>query len=289
MSTPSGDSGNPWTQPGEPTGPAPQPAPSGYGTPSSPSYGKYGQGQAAPPAPPAPPAAPGQPQWSQPAWGQSGYVRQDWPGASATFRPSNGLARWVAVLSVLYTVVTWLTVIVTPADSPSLEEAVQGSGSEELTIGAAEVIALGAVPILLGAWILTSIWLVRARSNAVLLNPQSQRRSEGWVWFGWVLPIIYLWFPKQILDDTARVTIPASGDTRPIDTNLYWSLWVTSILLGAFGSMLSILGTDETLVRSLGYAEAAVLTITLLPWIRLVNRISAAQDQLAAKGPVRSQ
>ncbi len=149
------------------------------------------------------------------------------------------------------------------------------------------MISLLSIPVLVGVWIVTSVWLARARGNAVLINPQGQRRTEGWVWFGWVLPIIYFWFPKQILDDTAGATVPAAGDPKPVNTTPYWSLWVTSIVLSVFATSLGFLEADQTVVDILRYGEAAVLTVALIPWIQLVRRLSAAQDKLAAGGPVR--
>lgn len=265
MSTPSGDPGNQWTPP------------TGYGTPSSPSYGKYGQGQAEPTAPASQP--------DQPSWGQPGYVKPTgWQHGSADFKASGGLCPAVIVLSVLYTVLTWLTVIVQPEQETSLADALEGNQVAETTFGAAELISLLGIPVLIGVWIVTSVWLTRARANAVILRPEGQRRSEGWAWFGWVLPIVYLWFPKQILDDTTAATGPASGDTQPVSTNTYWTLWVTSIVLGVASATTNLLD-DGTGALALGYGEAIALTVALVPWIQVVQRISAAQDKLAGGGP----
>jgi len=237
---------------------------------------------------PTAPAAP--PQWGppnagQPQWGQPGYVRTpDWQRAA--FRPSGGLAPAIYVLSVLYTVFTWLSQIIEPTEQTSLSDALEGNQPADISFGAAEVIGLLSLPVLFGVWIVTSIWLSRARGNAVILRPQGQRRSEGWAWFGWILPVVYLWFPKQILDDTAAATGPASGDHRPTGSNTYWTLWVMSILISAAGVVAALTSADESVVRSFGYAQAIVLTIALIPWIRLVRQISAAQDRLAADGVV---
>jgi hypothetical protein len=190
----------------------------------------------------------------------------------------------VFILSVLYTVVTWLAVIIEPVERPSLAGGV--AGPPDLSFGAAEAVGLLSVPILIAVWVVTSIWLSRARGNAVILRPQGQRRAEGWAWFGWVVPVVYLWFPKQVLDDTAAATVPAAGDTRPVRTNAHWALWVTSILLGAAGTVVGIVSDGDSAARSLGYAEAIVLTLALVPWIRIVNRLSAAQDRLASAGAV---
>jgi uncharacterized protein DUF4328 len=278
MSTPSGDPGNPWAQPGDPSRPEPQPAPSGYGTPSSPSYGKYGQGQALPTAPAQPPGPPtGPPPGS---WGQPGYVPlPSWKNGPVAFQASGALGPAVIGLSVLFTIATWLTVIFPPSEQPT--------DSTDLVFGPGEVFSLLSIPVLIAVWIVTCAWLSRARANALILSPQGQRRSEGWVWFGWIVPITNLWFPKQILDDVTRATVPAAGDNRPAGNNMYWALWLSTLVFsaaGAVSSVLADLSEQDALTRSFGYAEAVALTVTLWWWIRVVRRISSAQDRLAANG-----
>jgi hypothetical protein len=100
------------------------------------------------------------------------------------------------------------------------------------------------------------------------------------------VPVVSLWFPKQILDDTAAATVPAAGDTRPIASTPYWTLWATSVVLSAAGAIAGLIFESSSTARSLGFAHAVVLTLALIPWIRLVRRISSAQDRLAAVGPV---
>jgi hypothetical protein len=192
----------------------------------------------------------------------------------------------VIVLSVLYTVASWASAIFTPEDTQSFSEAVQADATTEFSFSTAEIIALAASPVLIGVWVVTSLWLSRAMDNALILRPDGQRRTRGWAWFGWILPIVYLWFPKQILDDSAAATAPAAGDTRPFRTNLYWSLWVTALVIGAIGSGASFAAADGSVQQVILLLESAVLTAALGPWILLVRRLSAIQDRLAAEGPV---
>jgi Domain of unknown function (DUF4328) len=44
--------------------------------------------------------------------------------------------------------------------------------------------------LLLPTWIVGSLWLSRARENAVLIAPDRVRRSAVWAWLGWVVPIV---------------------------------------------------------------------------------------------------
>lgn len=308
MSTPSGDSGNPWTQPGEPTRPVPQspdapPARSGYGTPSSPSYGKYGQGEALPTTPPPPTGPPtgppasgpggpptGGPPWGQPQWGQPEYFKPpDWQNGPGRFQPSGGLGIAVVVLSTLLAAAYWASALLAPSADRSYEAAVAEGRSTTDVFTAYELVTLLAFPVMIAAWIVTCVWLSRARDNALLINPQGQRRSPVWVWLGWLVPFVSLWFPKQILDDTIKATAPAAG--RPlIATGWYWAAWIAMNLLSNLQFRLSI-GADpeDSVMPRVEFTVAIATTVALVFWLILVRRVSAIQDRLAADGAVRSE
>ena len=65
--------------------------------------------------------------------------------------------------------------------------------------------------LMLPTWIVGSLWLSRARENAVLIAPDQIRRSAVWAWLGWWAPIVFLWFPKQIVDDSWQITSSAAA------------------------------------------------------------------------------
>jgi hypothetical protein len=52
------------------------------------------------------------------------------------------------------------------------------------------------------------VWLRRARINAEHRGWR-QRRARGWTFWGWVLPVVSLWIPFQIMGDIWRAGIPA--------------------------------------------------------------------------------
>jgi hypothetical protein len=84
-------------------------------------------------------------------------------------------------------------------------------------------------------WIVGSIWLSRARANAVLIAPDRVRLSAVWAWLGWWVPVVCFWFPKLLVDDSWQITssvaaVGARGRYR--DTGLWWGLWIAYGLLG---------------------------------------------------------
>lgn len=60
------------------------------------------------------------------------------------------------------------------------------------------------------------IWLMRARENAENLSPYPHRRTRGWLFGGWLVPVVNLWFPKQIVDDIWRASSPRQDGRRPM-------------------------------------------------------------------------
>lgn len=281
MSSSSGD--GEWAYPADPR-PVHE---TGYAAPTSPAYGRYGQGVAEPTPPPAPTPPP--PVWGQPSTGPAGAPATpvgQFPW-STRLQSVGGLASAVTVLSVLYTVCSWLSALLSPAADRAYEDAVrQGSDTREV-LTAMDGVGLVAAPVLLAAWIVTSLWLGRIYDNAVQLRPASMRRSKAWVWLGWFVPIVSYWIPLQILNDGAVVTGAAAGEQKRIPTGAYWGVWVVLNLLSSLSFVMSMnLPPEDSVNPGLEYAIAVLGTLALVLWIRLVARLSAVQNRLAASGPV---
>ncbi|MEU6407221.1 DUF4328 domain-containing protein [Microbispora sp. NPDC046933] len=75
------------------------------------------------------------------------------------------------------------------------------------------------------------VWLFRARANAETLSPWPHRRARPWLIFGWIVPIVSFWFPKQIVDDIWTSSKPgAIEETGNLATarrsGLVWAWWL---------------------------------------------------------------
>ena len=78
----------------------------------------------------------------------------------------------------------------------------------------------------------------------VVLPRQDQRRTarlpaaaaRAWAFWGWIVPIVNLWFPFQIMGDIWRAGLPAErrGETAWLPA-LWWTCWLLSGL-GIFGA-----------------------------------------------------
>jgi hypothetical protein len=72
------------------------------------------------------------------------------------------------------------------------------------------------------------IWFRRARINAERLGWR-QRRARGWTFWGWIVPIVNLWIPFQIMGDIWRAGLPPAERAwtawLPVS---WWVSWLAS-------------------------------------------------------------
>jgi hypothetical protein len=207
-------------------------------------------------------------------------------------RPASGLLTALIILSVAMGVAVCLTGFLAPNQHQAIKDffdavsdtanattsteprLVMASGS-----GAYRLVSSLGILAEVGVWVVTAIWLTRVRQNALVLRPGGQRRSESWVWLGWVIPVVNLWFPKQIVDDTLAAGAAVTGRPRP-GTGLWWTAWIVMSLLTAVQATLTVFAPNDGVRWSILLVNVVATSLGLLSWIRIVRRISADQDSL---------
>jgi hypothetical protein len=133
---------------------------------------------------------------------------------------------------------------------------------------------------LVAGFVTSSLWLHRARINAEIMEPRSPHiRSAGWAWGGWVCPFVSLWFPFQVVRDTARAV------DRDRSSSLYgW--WWTFFLVEGFALTISFSvngnasdGNRYAASTAQGWAvfAAATMTIALVLWGLVLLRVTRQQ------------
>lgn len=174
----------------------------------------------------------------------------------------------------------------------------QGTGptKDDVVSAGLGLLGLGVLLIVaaLAAGIVFLVWAWRARVNAEsLAGPDSQRLRRGWTFWGWVCPIVNLWFPYQIMVDIYR----ASSVRKPATTAIVGVWWVAMLLneLGQFAVRVTQSGND--VVQSLhddatwqtigAVCEVAAAVLIVL----IIRQVSEWQDphraqRDAAPGPV---
>jgi hypothetical protein len=151
-----------------------------------------------------------------------------------------------------------------------------------------DVTAVPIVPVALVSWVATCVWLGRARHNATTVHPGSQHaRGAAWVWWGWIVPVVYLWFPYQVVRDVLAALRPAGS--RPL-LKLWWSSWLVYIVTDhATWFLLPASGApDELAARAVGPIEAisaSACMFALVAWVLVVRTVRADQEKAANAVP----
>lgn len=137
--------------------------------------------------------------------------------------------------------------------------------------------------------VLSLVWLFRARDNAEAASPLPHRRSKVWLVLGWIVPVVSLWFPKQIMDDIWRSSDPATpasatspdGLRNPGLVTSWWALWLISNVVGMVFFRMTLDATTLADIRSAAIFDAVTTPFTLaaaLLFALVVWRISEFQE-----------
>lgn len=95
------------------------------------------------------------------------------------------------------------------------------------------------VAVLLAVGTLFIIWFHRARQNAEVFAPDTQRRTPGWAIGAWFIPIANLWIPRGIAADVLRASNPDPYDGKPVGRgllNAWWGAWVWAVVFDRYAS-----------------------------------------------------
>lgn len=148
-----------------------------------------------------------------------------------------------------------------------------------------DLVDIVAFVVLLGAFVVTCLWLWRARKNVELLSPTSRHaRSRGWVWGGWLVPVVSLWFPFQVVRDVLRVRShhPSFG-TR---VGWWWGLFISATLVSGVESQLvpvDVIEPDVVAAVPVFAVGTTVLTVlACVVWVQVVRAVAADQEELLA-------
>jgi hypothetical protein len=82
------------------------------------------------------------------------------------------------------------------------------------------------------------VWLRQVRRNAERFTKAHHRHGRGSLIWSWLVPIVNLWFPKQIVDDIVAASLPQTdphADELPRRrlsvVQVWWITWVASSLI----------------------------------------------------------
>ncbi|MFF4356628.1 DUF4328 domain-containing protein [Streptomyces sp. NPDC001604] len=124
------------------------------------------------------------------------------------------------------------------------------------------------------------VWMGRIRDNGRELSGTRPRYSGLWVFFGWVVPVVNLWFPRGIIADAYRASAP--GERLPRSLNVWWGLWLIGMLSGV--GLMSEDSTDEIIARAYTHvwqllASDAAVVGAAVAGIFVVRAVTAVQER----------
>ncbi|MGI5456412.1 DUF4328 domain-containing protein [Streptomyces sp. CA-249302] len=123
-------------------------------------------------------------------------------------------------------------------------------------------------------------WVWRIRDNGIALSGTRPRYAGIWVYLGWIVPVVNLWFPRGIIADAYRASAP--GARLPWSLNVWWGLWLVGLASGV-GLVYSD-STDKVIARAYDdvwqlLAADAALIGAAVAGILMVRAVTAVQRQ----------
>ena len=109
----------------------------------------------------------------------------------------------------------------------------------------------------------------------------AHKRSETWVWLGWIVPIVSFWLPFQVVRDILKASHAGVVPAR-LWLGLWWACWIIPMLLQPASRTPSLEGEVVTSYFTVNpgtaTVNAALGVAAFVLWIRIVRAIVDAQD-----------
>ncbi len=213
---------------------------------------------------------------AQPAYGACAT-----PGVSSGWTPApsvpGGLATASIVLACVWTVVQVVAFALSfsAAEEYGRAVAVGSPVFDVFTPYDGVTSLLGAVQV--AAFVVTCLWLQRGREVAAAISPDIRpARRPVWVWLGWIVPVVSLWFPYQVVRD---VRSGATGLRKVPGPALWWTCWLV-MMWATKQTTITVLGSswrEPAWLPGIEGIGTVATVVGLVTWIRIVREVTAAQ------------
>lgn len=146
--------------------------------------------------------------------------------------------------------------------------------------------AVLAILAMIGSYVVSCVWLVQARRNALLISPLYPQRHLAWLWVGWWLPIANLFMPFKVVRDIVDGSVPRDRHDLRAGSLLgwWWACWLVMVVLERVHS--SVLdnagntgGDSAGAVQVLAGLLVVVTVAGLALWGLIIRRVVDFQNQ----------
>jgi len=134
------------------------------------------------------------------------------------------------------------------------------------------------------------VWFYRARKNADGRG-QDQRWGPGWAIGAWFVPVVWLWFPYQIMADIWRANLPAERRANAARLpGFWWGCWIAGDIFGAIALASARAAPGlHTITYVLAGLSAAAAAILLIVIVRVITRGPVGREPAAAQPSLAPQ
>lgn len=206
-----------------------------------------------------------------------------WPYGPARNAPV-GLAIASAVIAIGFALVEVASALSAGQAADEIRDAIRDGQTAYDVFTLYDAFELLLFPVMAAAYVVSCLWLHFARSNTLVIDPSTHhRRRTIWVWLGWWVPIVALWFPYQVVRDVQDGSRGAQG-RAPVGLGLWWTAWLVYIIGNRMTSQAST-SDDPDVVGTLPVIEgvtAVAVVVACVIWCRLLQNITAMQQEALA-------
>ncbi|MFG2533262.1 DUF4328 domain-containing protein [Streptomyces sp. NPDC048516] len=131
------------------------------------------------------------------------------------------------------------------------------------------------------------VWFHRTRVNAEVFAPEYHARKRGWAIWGWAVPVVNLWFPRQIATDIWNASADEKSRSRAL-LNWWWALWIVNLIFGRLAAQRYSRAEQAEEIKGAiaGLMASDVFNImAAVVAIFFVRRLTRMQHEKALRGP----
>lgn len=209
------------------------------------------------------------------------------PQISRGFNPASGLAYAAMAAAGLFTLFEIVEAGFAFAAQDDYVEASRQDLDAVDVLTAYDLVAIPWTLIVIATYVISCLWLSQVRTNAEHLEPGAPHaRGRGWVWGSWIVPVVNLWFPFQVVRDIAkRPNSPAPGRLL----GWWWVFWLVYIISSRIGPSLTSFGEISPAISALGAVEsvnAGFCAAAFVLWLAVITHIRRGQKASASERQV---
>ncbi len=115
--------------------------------------------------------------------------------------------------------------------------------------------------------------------------PAEIQMKRGWIFWGWVTPIVALWFPKKMIEQCENAVGSIDSSFQKSETGKWWGFYVASSILSWISIGVFLRGESSTGWRG----ESSAVWIDVIPmifltlaypsWVKIIENLGGSVEK----------